>query len=222
MEQKTLQKTIWERFTDDRLVLAGIKSDAYMQFLENLKNLSGQPGMSFTVEEGLEQVRSGDFVLLFSGMPGEADCWEQEIGLLEVFPVLLEKRPAAVLLMSGSEIYGKQYGQERALREEEIGYLCHTRQEEIPAQCMRMSEHFACRFARENELPVKIARMGGWPKDSDQIEELLDMAARVLLLGMPGEVYNLPDAGEEKDNGHSPLQAVPVHMNAEKAEALAK
>lgn len=220
MEQKTLRKTVWEHFADDRLVLAGIKGDVYLQFLENLKNLSEQPGMSFAVEEGLEQVKAGDFVFLFSKISDASDCWGQEIELLEAFSVLQKRRPAAVLLVSGSEIYGKQYGQERALREDEIGYICHTRREEIPAQCMRTSEHFACRFAKEEGLPVKVARLGAWPADSASVAELLDTAARVLLFGTPGEAYNLTDAGEGDNDRHSPLQAIPVRMNTAKAKEL--
>ena len=61
--QNILQKTIWDRLAGRRIVLAGIQGECYTRFLENLENLAGQPGFSFEVTEGLEQVAAGDFVL---------------------------------------------------------------------------------------------------------------------------------------------------------------
>ena len=235
--QNVLQNTIWDHLAGRRIVLAGIQGECYTRFLENLENLAGQPGFSFEVTEGLEQVTAGDFVLLFAELSGRQDCWSQELELLNFFPMLLNKAPASVLLVSGSGIYGKQYGSERFLCEDEIGYVCHTKQDELALQCLRTSEHFACRFAKEKGLPVKTARLGAWPKNSDSVAGVLDAAMRVLLYGVCGEAYNLPEecisshagAADCQDTGteenrvrYSPLQAVPLCIDAEKAGKLGK
>lgn len=235
--QNILQKTIWDRLADRRIVLAGIRGECYTRFLENLENLAGQPGFSFEVTEGLEQVVAGDFVLLFAELAGQENCWPQELELFDSFQMLLKKDPASVLLVSSSAIYGKQYGGVRFLHEDEIGYVCHTKQAELALQCMRTSEHFACRFYRENGLPIKIVRLGAWPGNGDFVAELLDKAMRVLVNGASGEAYNLPEGctddsavtnhclgseTEENRARYSPLQAVPTYMDAEKAGKLGK
>ena len=235
--QNVLQNTIWDHLAGRRIVLAGIPGESYTRFLENLENLAGQPDFTFEVAEGLEQVTAGDFVLLFAELSGRQDCWSQELELLNFFPMLLNKAPASVLLVSGSGIYGKQYGSERFLCEDEIGYVCHTKQDELALQCLRTSEHFACRFAKEKGLPVKTARLGAWPKNSDSVAGVLDAAMRVLLYGVCGEAYNLPEecisshagAADCQDTGteenrvrYSPLQAVPLCIDAEKAGKLGK
>lgn len=63
--------------------------------------------------------------------------WEETLQLLSQLQSLAKTRPAAVLLISGNEVYGKCFGTPHALREEELGYISHTAGSDIRAQCMR-------------------------------------------------------------------------------------
>lgn len=75
--------------------------------------------------------------------------WEETLQLLSQLQSLAKTRPAAVLLISGNEVYGKCFGTPHALREEELGYISHTAGSDIRAQCMRTAGAFClCTGAR--------------------------------------------------------------------------
>ena len=230
---------IWKSFTDRRIVLAGIDGPEYQAFFQRLVSVSQESGAGFRVLDGVENIREGDYVLLFarpaaptralskersgasarkrreagkkenkdwstpfeenkrhmrwekpSGIWKQAgEAWEETLQLLAQMQSLTETKPSAVLLISGNEVYGKCFGTPHALRENELGYVCHTAGNDIPAQCMRTAEHFACALAQE-QLPVRIGRMG--PLSEELPQDLLEACARILLYGADAEIYNLP------------------------------
>lgn len=123
--------------------------------------------------------------------------WEETLQLLAQMQSLAETKPAAVLLISGNEVYGTCFGTPHALREEELGYVCHTAGSDIPAQCMRTAEHFACALA-QSQLPIRIGRMGAISGELPQ--GLLETCARILLYGADAEIYNLPCSQLSEDD----------------------
>lgn len=144
--------------------------------------------------------------------------WEETLQLLAQMQSLTETKPAAVLLISGNEVYGKCFGTPHALRENELGYVCHTAGNDIPAQCMRTAEHFACALAQE-QLPVRIGRMG--PLLEELPPGLLEVCARILLYGADAEIYNLPCGLQDSSvDGFDVNQDESMQM--EDAEALSQ
>ena len=214
MEQKNTPEMIWQYFAGSRIVLAGVRNNDRELFSENLGTAGSQNGSELTVLDGDDQIREGDYVLLFARTTvpsrkrkasewkttGEdwtiaAEDWEETLELLEVLQHLPEKKPAGVLLISGNEVYGKSYGFRCAKKETELGYVCHTGAEDAAAQCMRTVEQFACRLASEKELPVRIVRINGGA-EIEELRRLPFQAMRVLMLGVPGEIYNI--SGKKK------------------------
>ena len=172
-------------------------------------------GGAVTVSDGEEQIREGDYVLLFArtAVPDRkrkasewttkpedwsiaADDWEETMKLLETLRSLPEKKPAGVLLISGNEVYGKSYGYRQAKKEDDLGYICHTNAADAAAQCMRMAEQFACRLAAEKNLPVRVVRMDG-NAETEALRRLPLQAMRVLMLGASGEIYNISGKKDE-------------------------
>lgn len=238
--ENIIKSEIWNDLQGKRIVLAGVRSGEYELFLENLARIAARPEPLFCVQEGVETVQEGDLVILFAG-PQAGGEWIQELNVLEQLASLAKARTGAVLLVSTSAVYGKSFGCPHLLRENDIGYVGHAERGDLAAQCLRTAEHFAYRFAQENNVPVKIARMGmqdggaasagisGAP-GSVRTDILMEAAVKVLLYGAPGEAYNLPDgvgceAQEVRGAGgqtHSPLQPIPVRMDTEKLETLGR
>lgn len=144
--------------------------------------------------------------------------WDGMLSLAEELEAMRQAEPEAVLLVTGSAVYGKSFGKAHPLREEELGYVCHASRQDGTAQCMRMAEHLACRLAREG-LPVKVARMDKLPS-GEGLDEFLDTVMTVLLDGGVGEVYNIPAPEEARDGFHSPLRPMAIRMEGGKAERL--
>lgn len=220
------QDGIWEQFAGRRIVLA--KSDCLEQkvFADNLAALRTQQQDGFELVCGLEQAEPGDLVILFARTSEGAEAWEQTLALLEQLQAVKEHRPEAVLLLSGNEVYGKSFGVSCPQKEDELGYICHTSQTDIPAQCMRTAEHFACRLAAEEQIPVRIARIGELPS-GEELHLVLEAAARVLLYGENGSIYNLPSTGAKSeevsaDRAGSPLIPSVLVTDTEKSERLGK
>lgn len=158
--------------------------------------------------------------------------WEETFGLLSQLEAVGRAKPGSILLVSGNEVYGKSFGMPHARAEEELGYVCHTNSLDVPAQCLRTEEHFACQLAREEAFPMKIARMGALPT-GEAAGVLLTAAMQALIYGEDGEIYNLPGGEEyslqgdpaavpdEGENGAlSPLEPLPVVTDARKLESL--
>lgn len=169
------------------------------------------------------KVRSGDYVILVCRMPGndshiadESDryIWQEFVALSGLLKDLQKSDPAAVLLLSDAMVYGKVFGTAHALKEDELGYVCHTDPKDAAAQCMRTMEHLCSRLGREEGFPVKIARVD-WdilrkPEDLPEViyEQLAYHMLKVMLKGAPGEAYNLPGAEELKAAAENPERPV--------------
>lgn len=205
--------------------------------VRGLQLLKKQQSAAFEILErtgnGQKAVQPGDFVIL--------DCtscisWKALLRLSGMLEDLQKAAPAAVLLLSDTSVYGKVFGNVHALREDEMGYVCHTDSKDCAMQCMRTIEHLGGRLAREEGVPVKIAR-AGWDdlrKLKDDTEKAAERLAcgmlKVLVKGTSGEAYNLPGT-EELTEGeirqdmpglaeHSPLSPIPVVPDAGKAGRL--
>lgn len=170
----------------------------------------------------------------------EMDPWHNFLHFTEQMERIRIIKPRGVLLLSDTSVYGKVFGMPHALKEEETGYVCHTDSKDMNVQCMRMAEHLCGRLAREEGVLVKIARMDrnvlpeikNRQDDGEKgltgagMEEVLAGAIlRVLLDGVPGEVYNLPvspDAIPEipDEEGHSALSPVRIVPDCGKAGRL--
>lgn len=130
--------------------------------------------------------------------------WNETLQLLGQMQQLIGTKPAAVLLLSGNEVYGACFGTAHARPEEEIGYVCHTAGSDIAAQCMRTAEHFACAL---EQVPIRVGRMGTLP-EGEALSGLLEACARVLLYGADSEIYNLPCEAEEAQPQETELEEV--------------
>lgn len=169
------------------------------------------------------KVRSGDYVILVCRMSGndshivgESDryIWQELVALSGLLEDLKKSDPAAVLLLSDAMVYGKVFGAAHALKEDELGYVCHTDPKDAAVQCMRTMEHLCSRLGREEGFPVKMARVD-WDilrKPGDLPEGIYEQLAyhmlKVLLKGASGEAYNLPGAEELKAAAENPERTV--------------
>ena len=117
MEQKITPEMIWKNFEGSRIVLAGVRNSDRALFGESLGTVASQMGGAVTVSDGEEQIREGDYVLLFTrtAVPDRkrkasewttkpedwnmaADDWEETMKLLETLRSLPEKsRPECFL-----------------------------------------------------------------------------------------------------------------------------
>ena len=77
------------------------------------------------------EIREGDLIFLF-GLTRESgfEAWKEIQSLWQVFRFLEGKEFEAAALVTGTEVYGKLYGKERAIREEEMGYVSHLLKED--------------------------------------------------------------------------------------------
>lgn len=159
----------------------------------------------------------------------ENDSWHGFLCFTEQIEQIRKIRPESVLLLSDTSVYGKIFGTPHALKEEETGYVCHTDSKDMNVQCMRMAEHVCGRLAREEGIRIKTARIDRRAlaeiknsrndreeslTDGKMEERLAEAILRVLLDGVPGEVYNLPvmpdrTGGEEGHSALSPIRIVP-------------
>lgn len=185
MEQKITPEMIWKNFEGSRIVLAGVRNSDRALFGESLGTVASQMGGAVTVSDGEEQIREGDYVLLFTrtAVPDRkrkasewttkpedwnmaADDWEETMKLLETLRSLPEKKPAGVLLISGNEVYGKMLWISPGRKRKKILAISAIRMQ----QTQRRS---AC--AWQNSLPAvwqrkKIFRCGscGWTETRRQ------------------------------------------------------
>ena len=171
----------------------------------------------------VNKVQSGDYVILVCGWSedisqvrnySDMDVWQKLLALSGLLEDLKKSDLAAVLLLSDAMVYGKVFGAAHALKEDELGYVCHTDPKDAAVQCMRTMEHLCSRLGREEGFPVKMARVD-WDilrKPGDLPEGIYEQLAyhmlKVLLRGMPGEVYNLPGAEELKEAAENPGRPV--------------
>ncbi len=158
--------------------------------------------------------------------------WIEE--LTDAIRQIQRVRPREVLFVSDTMVYGKVFGEQRLLCENEIGYVCHTSADSMTAQWMRTAEHLCARLAREEGLSVKIVR-ADWAHIPAVLQEkgepgaILSSLFDILKNGTAGEAYNLSGLSrdtlerksEECAGARSPLAPVTVLPDIGKAENYA-
>lgn len=225
---------IWSALNGRKLVLTGLDLEQRQFYMQNLVHRCHQKGIDLKISEELEEVTDQDLVLMFAEIKKEEQK-EQTGGealqmLMKQMKILTLKKPAAILLISDRRVYGTQFGQKKNLKENEVGYIAHTSKEGADVQYMRMAEHLACRLAREEELPIRVARQS-LRKETENLEQMLDALISVLLYGADGEIYNLTESGkpwvfegEESDSKvqdeQSPLYWIENTLDTEKLDTI--
>lgn len=218
---------VWSELNGKRIVLAGLDNSQRQIYAQNLAHISSQKSVNLLISERFEEVTEKDLVLLFADMKFDRESVtgkEKDLKLLmEQLQVLAMKRPSAVLLVSDCQVYGKQFGPERSLKEEALGYISHTSREEVPLQYMRMAEHLACGLAREEQLHIRVARQS-LRTETENLEQVMEAVIQVLLYGVDGEIYNLPPSGTASVSGEeddrSPLSPIEIVPDIEKINGI--
>ena len=240
-EKRYADSPVWKELSGRRILLMGVKSSLKQSFLPNLSHMGTQMGWEFQVQEDPKEIRKGDLIFIF-GLVREKRyaSWKELRSLLETLRLLEGSEFEAAALITGTEVYGRLYGKERTIREDEMGYVSHLLEEDTGSFCMRMAENLAGRLAREKNLPVKILRTARTWEDTvsdtvlaegvagdfgSHIQQLIQGAVLALLWGKPGQAYNLPweeTSFEENSQNRSPLSPIPLKPDTEKLEQLRK
>lgn len=187
-------------------------------------------------ENAATRLAQEDCVLLFGRYGTDAQAedvqWVQE--LTEAIAQIQKVRPRAALFLSDTMVYGKLFGEQRLLKEDEIGYVCHTSKDDTAAQWMRTAEHLCARLAREEGLSIKIAR-ADWEHIPVMLQAgegsatILAVILELLKNGTAGEAYNisgltsdvLVKKSEECAKTRSPLAPMELFPDIGKAENYA-
>lgn len=146
---------IWDRLCGAEIVCAGPDSEVKRAVAETLARAArAQSGAELRFAE---KMRQESLVLIFGGYARE-DGWENFLELTETLEQARRTGPRRALFISDDMVYGKVFGEQRPLKEDEIGYLSHTAADCAAAQCMRTAEHLCFRLAREEGLSLSIVR----------------------------------------------------------------
>ena len=212
-EDLNKSKDIWDRLRGGRVLVLGQESEAKDRFSGRLKEICEKKDKLLQISERPDDMCSDDYVIV----SGVSDGWNGFFLLTGYLRQIGEVKPKAVLLLSDVSVYGKLYGEERPVKEDELGYVCHTDPDDQGAQRLRVAEHLCSRMAREDGIAVKIARLpGGWND--------MEMILRVLLDGVSGEAYNIPGVCGEgsgaKSDRTSALMPNLIVTDTEKAGGL--
>lgn len=218
------EKKIWKELAGKRIIMAGLDGEQKNMFAENLAHICSQNGVELTVSRQFEERKPEDLVLLFGQMSSiqETDvqggfrCLER---LMEQLKELTKQPSSSAVLVSDCGVYGKQYGTAKKQKENELGYISHTKKEEQHLHYLRMAEHLACRLAKEENLPIKVVRQDKTVEAKD-LERMLESALTVLLYGENGEIYNLLTGEGEEQEMHSPLSPMRIVTDTEKISGL--
>lgn len=243
-KESMIRKQLCSRLAGSRILVIDPGDGIGQAVLGELRRMSRLTEPGFEVTGRAESMRQQDYVLLFPefGVQGSTAAWHNFLHFTEQMERIRIIKPRGVLLLSDTSVYGKVFGMLHALKEEETGYVCHTDSKDMNVQCMRMAEHLCGRLAREEGVLVKIARMdqrvlpeiknrqgdGEKGLTGTGTEEVLAGAIlRVLLDGVPGEVYNLPvspdaipEIPDPDEEGHSALSPVRIVPDCGKAGRL--
>lgn len=164
-----------------------------------------RPAEEQVLSDRTGRAESDDYIVLFA----HPENMELLLELLEQLQQLVKTKPRAAVLVSDNRVYGKLFGDSHPLKTDEIGYACHTMQEDIPVTNLRTAEHFACRLVREEGLNIRVARAEA-SSDGEILSKLTEAVVRLLLEGEAGAVYNLPMQAPDALQEHSPLEPIPI------------
>ncbi len=169
--------------------------------MQNLAHLASQQENSFEISDGTDQLRKEDYVFLFADAEDKALPTE----LFNAMMRLCEVPPAAAVLVLDQTVYGTCFDEGCLRKEEALGYVCHTKDSDMPAQNMRLAEHLAVKLAREDKVPIRIVRAQS-SLAGEELEQMILSAIQVAFDGEDGEIYNLSAHPSVKDNAEiSPL-----------------
>lgn len=191
--RRFLSEDLQKALAGKKIVLAGIENNCRRSFTQQLLQLAAQSGNSFTVSQDLREAGAEDYVLLFGCPDGDEYVKEsQESGacesgeactmrsLPEMFVMLTEKNPAAAVFVSDNCVYGKCFGKEKARKEQELGYVCHTAiSDEIPSR-LRFAENLAHRLAKEEGVQIAVVRTGAAADETVYTEESETVAGKIM------------------------------------------
>lgn len=226
---------IWERLCRKRILLLGPESDMKQKFLQAFRNRKSE------ISEDAETMSSKDCVILFGfadrsssakknaagkdpagqafGTEDTAGGWELFASLTGILRRIEKVRPASVLFVSRSDVYGKLFGEFHPVRESDLGYVCHTNRQDQEAARLRMLENLCFRMAWEDGIAVKIAR---FPDEGCQDwERTAEQSAKVLLDGTAGEAYNIEGSVRQPSAYETTaLEPIKIVMDTGKAGKL--
>lgn len=218
-QERRIDRTpeLWAGLAGRTIIVAGPDEDSRQEFAQNLAHLAGLQKTELHIGDRPETATGEAFVILFAGMPQADLTGEQQAGaesaaadgsgashpeqgnpavlseVLDSLERLSNAGFAAAVVVTNYRVFGKSFGRERALCEEELGYVCHTSAAEQPKFGMRLAEQLACRMAREDGVNIKVARIPCAAQSGDSRKRLIEAVLYVLLHGEAGEIYSLPD-----------------------------
>ncbi len=218
-EEPICGQDVLDRLQGRRILVLGRESEIKTSLMEELKKMSRQTEARFEVSAQGE-IAPEDYVILMgtaAAAPKQAQkretqkyswirekkgkgeylgSWMEFRTLTDTLQGIRGAKPAAVAFVSDSTVYGKLFGEPHSVREDEIGYLCHTDEDFQEAQSLRVAEHLCGRLAREDGINIRVARIQSpLQGDGDSLDGIPDMAGsllRVLIFGTAGEPYNIP------------------------------
>lgn len=223
---------ICEALSGRRIVFAGLSNAQREIYEQNLIHLFRQKQVNVVTADHIKQVTEKDLVLIFGQIEDDTEKKtsvqrtkrRQLLSLTEQLTILAEKRPAGAVLISDCQVYGKQFGTPHSWKENELGFLSHTDQNETALQYMRMTEHLACRLAQEEQLHIRVVRQN-LQLEKEDLGQVIEVLLMLLLYGADGEIYNLPQSGQSWTYGeaeeHSPLAPLELILDTEKADVAA-
>ena len=209
-----------------RIILCGSDTEQKKIFLEGLQRAVNLKKIDMEILDRPEEMGQDDFALLFPGYD-----WKEFEKTEKALSLLKKVHPREALLFSDAEVYGKVYGDPHPLKENELGYVCHTDLKETGKTCLRMAENLCFRLFQEEKVEIKIVRADmraflnsqdaskiGKKEQNEKIQQLVLETIRILKNGKPGEAYNL-DVLEREDGltgGRSPLSPIEILLDTEK------
>lgn len=145
---------IRKRLCGKKILVLGPESDTKRKFLQAFRN------DAFEISGNAEDMSAENYVILFgfSDQTFHAGGWEMFSSLMCILRRIEAVHPESVLFVSRSDVYGKIFGEFYPVKEDEIGYVCHTSAQDQEAARLRMLENLCFRMAREDGIAVKIAR----------------------------------------------------------------
>lgn len=127
-----------------RIILCGSDTEQKKIFLEGLQRAVNLKKIDMEILDRPEEMGQDDFALLFPGYD-----WKEFEKTEKALSLLKKVHPREALLFSDAEVYGKVYGDPHPLKENELGYVCHTDLKETGKTCLRMAENLCFRLFQE-------------------------------------------------------------------------
>ncbi len=221
---------ILARLQGRRILVLGRESEIKECLIQELREMSRRTDSHFEVL-GQGDVAPEDYVILMGTAGGVQEktrergtqqyswirekkgqgeylrSWTEFRALADILLCIQKTGPAAAVFVSDSSVYGKLFGDPHLIREEEIGYLCHTDEDFQDGQTLRTLEHLCGRLAREHGVNIRIARLQNPLRNGEDsrstVSDMAELLVRAMLLGAAGEPYNIPGlwqvSGEQAD-----------------------